>query len=633
MHKNSSLIRIARNKLHLYVILLVALLTGCARESVEDQSQTVTPEAVKVVSAVTSGTMAARDVIEVQFVEPAIDTSLVGHALKKQVFTFTPSISGITQWETTQELVFRPNQPLPLRQSYQASLNLAALLPALADLQPLHFSFDVAGREIRSIEGDFELKVANDPRYLIYQGRLELTEEADLQKVYEATTLRRGETLLPLSWQADVPGRVFTFTSPVIERDTTRQNYALIVDDEKLELSQRYRMDIPLASLQDIMLEAVRETISGWGLPDGARLRLGRGAIDGFAFTPNGQWLTLSSSTGRWYYDVATGAVAALQVEGMPPFAGVVSPDSSSFTRMRWMTFKPGLDVLSGDGATLASAIGDTVRVRDTATGEIRFEKQLGTRIRAVAHWPDSFALAAAIGDTILVWREGEGGVKILSTLRGHADQVQALTILPDGATLASASIARNEEDSYFSSGEIHLWDLAGERAEVTRTFIIPEYTCCLDWGNMAFSRDGSTLAAGGYETVLLWDVTTGQLAGRLEDDDLSGNVIAVAFSPDGQTVASRVNTLGNHIRLWDIATGEYRAIGSEEHVSLAPKGFSTGQSIATVSRGSVAFSGGGSRVTSPQILVTAEEDTTWISPDWSVTATVSKGAILLWDM
>ena len=160
-------------------------------------------------------------------------------------------------------MVFRPNRPLPLRQSYQASLNLAALLPTLAHVQPLHFSFDVAGREIRSLEGDFELKFSNDPRYLIYRGRLELTEKADVQKVQEATTLRREETLLPLTWQADTTDRGFTFTSSVIERDTTRQNYTLIVDNKKLELSQPYRMVIPLAPLQDIVLEAVKREEKG----------------------------------------------------------------------------------------------------------------------------------------------------------------------------------------------------------------------------------------------------------------------------------------------------------------------------------------------------------------------------------
>ena len=138
-------------------------------------------------------------------------------------------------------------------------------------LQPLHFNFAVAGREILSLEGDFDLKTANDPRYLIYQGRLELTEKADVQKVREAATLRlssgrslsRGETLLPLTWQADATGKVFTFTSAVIERDTTQQSYALIVDDETLEISHLYEKDIPLAPIQDMRLEQVKKEEEG----------------------------------------------------------------------------------------------------------------------------------------------------------------------------------------------------------------------------------------------------------------------------------------------------------------------------------------------------------------------------------
>ena len=263
MHKNSPRRRIARKNLRPCVILLVALMMGCAKEPAEEPPQTVTLETAQLVSAVTSGTVASRDVIKVQFVEPAIDSSLVGHILKKKVFTFTPPINGIAQWETTQELVFRPSRPLPLRQPYQGRLNLAALLPERAASEPLHFSFDVAGREILSLEGGFELKTANDPRYLIYQGRLELTEKADVQRVHEATTLRWGETLLPLTWQADVTDKAFTFTTSVIERDATRQTYELVVDDEKLELTQPYRMDISLAPLQEMVLEAVKREEKG----------------------------------------------------------------------------------------------------------------------------------------------------------------------------------------------------------------------------------------------------------------------------------------------------------------------------------------------------------------------------------
>lgn len=257
MHKEKVIRKRTATDLLGRFVLLAALVTGCSQEPSEEPLQVVTPEIAELVSAVTSGTVASRDVIEVRFVEPAVDANQIGSPVNERIFTFTPPIDGTARWETARALVFRPLRPLPLRQSYRGRLDLAALLPTRADLQPLHINFAVAGREILSLEGDFELRNANDPSYLIYRGRLELTAEADAQMVREAVILRRQETPLPLTWQADAAGKTFTFTSSVIERDTTRQTYELVVDAEKLELAQSYRMEIPLVPWQDMVLEAV----------------------------------------------------------------------------------------------------------------------------------------------------------------------------------------------------------------------------------------------------------------------------------------------------------------------------------------------------------------------------------------
>ncbi len=244
-------------------VLLVALVTGCGQEPSDESLQVVTPELAELVSAVTSGNVASRDVIEVRFVEPAVDANQIGSLVNERVFTFTPSIDGTARWETARVLVFRPLRPLPLSQSYRGRLDLAALLPARADLQPLLINFEVAGREILSLEGDFELRNANDPSFLIYRGRLVLTAEADPQMVREAVSLRQRETPLPLTWQADAAGKAFTFTSSVIERNTTRQTYELVVDAEKLDLAQSYSMEIPLVPWQDMVLEAVGREDAG----------------------------------------------------------------------------------------------------------------------------------------------------------------------------------------------------------------------------------------------------------------------------------------------------------------------------------------------------------------------------------
>ena len=325
--------------------------------------------------------------------------------------------------------------------------------------------------------------------------------------------------------------------------------------------------------------------IARWGLPDGALARLGRGSMEGFAFTPDGRWLVISSSVGLWYYDMTTAEPVALEAKGMPPEGGDDAPDRTVFEAMRWMSFKPGMDVRSKDGTTLAGAVGDTIRVRDAYTGEIRFEARLGEPVQALAFSTDPFTLAAASDIDIVVWREQEDGSIRESAFSGHRDPVRALRILSNGSTLASATVSRVEGGgSYFDSGEIRHWDLDGGRADDARPLVFVDWACCLDWSNMVFSPDGSMLAAGSFEAVLLWDAASGQPMTGLDAFDRGANIVGIAFSPDGGTIGVRWSDDPRYIVLSEVASGTFREVGSEDHLTVTPIGISIdGATLATV--------------------------------------------------
>src|SRR6185437_2311061 len=74
---------------------------------------------------------------------------------------------------------------------------------------------------------------------------------------------------------------------------------------------------------------------------------------------------------------------------------------------------------------------------------------------------------------------------------------------------------------------------------------------------SVAYSRDGHTLASGGYDSgdggaVQLWDVADPAHPRRLGRILAGGQVAAVGFSPGGHTLAS--DSIDGQVQLWDVA-------------------------------------------------------------------------------
>ena len=92
----------------------------------------------------------------------------------------------------------------------------------------------------------------------------------------------------------------------------------------------------------------------------------------------------------------------------------------------------------------------------------------------------------------------------------------------------------------------IHLWDV--DTGNIQKTLKAPDLTNAVY--SIAFSPDGQTLASAGYDVMIhLWDVDTGNIQKTLAGH--TGAVSGVAFSSDGQTLVSR--SRDGTVLVWDL--------------------------------------------------------------------------------
>ncbi|MEJ2636359.1 MAG: MG2 domain-containing protein, partial [Calditrichia bacterium] len=242
------------------LLLLMLLALSCGKEEKPESKQISYPaETAKMVSAVTSGIISPDSPIKVRFVDPVVGDNLAGASLTKQVFSFSPHLDGITKWEDTRTLVFQPNQPLSMRAKYIGQLDMNLLLPASKDkkLQPLEIAFEVSGREVSTVSGDFEPVNGNRPDEVIYQGSVSFTQPADSENVKKAVKLTMDGKTVPLTIHARPGNETFSFASQVIKRNDKRMQLSFSILKGPLDLSANYHKAISLEPLQEMKVTGI----------------------------------------------------------------------------------------------------------------------------------------------------------------------------------------------------------------------------------------------------------------------------------------------------------------------------------------------------------------------------------------
>ena len=295
---------------------------------------------------------------------------------------------------------------------------------------------------------------------------------------------------------------------------------------------------------------SLAQAYTQWHLPEGAKIRLGKGWIRDISFSPDGAQFAVATMIGIWIYDAHTGTEIALlnkeprRIRALP-------------RRIRALTF-------SQNGEMLASCDANgEIQVWNTVTGKppltLQWTEWIAPEYIAPGYrYPvhlvfleDSRQLAiATVGDPrpiIRVWKlNAETDQRLLKHIEIDTTaewwKTSLLKFSLDGRFLATVT-----EDIKNKIFQVQVWDAAtGQRLHT-----LPEFTSRIV--SLKFSPDSKTLVTSDHREILLWNLDTNNQSPTIRNQfGISASLLA--FPPNSGLLASWHWHDG--IRFWDVDTG-----------------------------------------------------------------------------
>ena len=172
------------------------------------------------------------------------------------------------------------------------------------------------------------------------------------------------------------------------------------------------------------------------------------------------------------------------------------------------------------------------------------------TRARCVSLWiGELFLIGILVAGSAMIYSESllETPVDPLRSpaLRVQTKPVEGVAFSPDGKALASCGW----------DNAVRIWDVSRlSNGPPSEPIVLPHSSMRYA---VAFSADGTLLAAGGDKSLTIWTRTSGRYAPFLEEVTETSHCLT--FSADGRTLA--IGTDDGLIRLLDMPSGHERAV------------------------------------------------------------------------
>jgi len=277
------------------------------------------------------------------------------------------------------------------------------------------------------------------------------------------------------------------------------------------------------------------KTIKVWdvNVDRGIKRFPGQGSMVSIAFSPDGKRLVSRSFDGniKVWDVIRCSEILTLSEEVMNPFkTGSVFLGSIFYCDS--VSFSP-------DGKQIA--LNDKIKgivIRNAETGrEITTLGDQEDDVRSLAYSPDGKRIVSGSFDgKIKLWDVDQGTE--LKTISEKGWRSRSIAFSPDGKQIVSG----------YNAGNVKVWDVASG----TQLMSLSGYGMSR---KVTFSPDGKRIASCSSSRATMWDAATGKELMILQGRGGRGELMSIAFSPDGRRLVT-ANADGT-ATIWDSSSGD----------------------------------------------------------------------------
>jgi hypothetical protein len=240
----------------LFLCITLLFLFSCnKKEDSSKSSELYDLETAKIISHLPPEVIEPDASVKIRFVDAVIDKKEVGGSAPDDVLEFDPAIKGTFSWQDERTLVLTPAANLKKHESYKGLLNLEKIdSQKFADNKPVSFEIRVAGQEMVSFKGDFELVEKGNPKKVRYAGIINFMLNVDPKLIEQALSLKKNNSRIQLTIARGADSKQILFKSTQLIRNGGEQNFVMKLDAEKMMLPSAFSKDIKLPAIKDLQV-------------------------------------------------------------------------------------------------------------------------------------------------------------------------------------------------------------------------------------------------------------------------------------------------------------------------------------------------------------------------------------------